>query len=362
VAELAVSMGSGVVLVVVVAVLAVAAAVVVLMRGDLAAKARFPWGGRVDVKAGREPALPARPRAVVRDADSTGGGIAARSTGDATVERGKAKGDIRGADQAIIDGSETTDGGAEAIGPGGALIKKTKAKGDLSARADGNQAAGDLDRANHPDPLTSRDNLADGETVSEGILRLFDAGDETGAISTDRISIAVYLDTDDDILALRVLAQVERLASAVGGAGLTGLEVERGSIFIRAWVRLRAGFSRPAVQERLAKLERAAQLPLLDGPQMDITHTAAEAFGAVMEQLADVDRASIRVGSLLVMKFRVDGEFIVITRTLNTGEMLLLDQYPELQRHPEQLLDGLSRLAAQQVDLGAGIRQITTDD
>jgi hypothetical protein len=87
-------MDSELVFVGVVAVVAIAAVVVVLMRGDLAAKVRFPWGGRVDVKAGREPVPAPRPQAVVRDAESSGGGVSARSSGDATVERVKAHGDI----------------------------------------------------------------------------------------------------------------------------------------------------------------------------------------------------------------------------------------------------------------------------
>jgi hypothetical protein len=96
-------MDVGLVVVVVVVLLMLGVALAFAFRGSLSALVRFPGGGSAEVRARRDPvAPPAAPEALVRDAESTEGGITARSTGDATVERGKAKGDI-----SAIAGGET---------------------------------------------------------------------------------------------------------------------------------------------------------------------------------------------------------------------------------------------------------------
>lgn len=184
-----------------------------------------------------------------------------------------------------------------------------------------------------------------------------------GRASPDRVvDVVAYLGTSDPDQADAILARIEELFVVAGGSELMISSVEEGSFFVKLRGLLSGAVSRRELRDRLAKLERGVELRLLDHVQAEVTDTTAKAFAAVKAELADIDVACIRIESLLVLKYPNAGHPILLVRTLSQPEIRALERYPELQMHPENLLEALSTIAATDIGPAAGLRPTASDD
>lgn len=168
----------------------------------------------------------------------------------------------------------------------------------------------------------------------------------------EQISVDVYIGSDDEIAARRLISSVDELARALGYEGPINEHFSRGSIFRRSWWQRTA--SSDEVKRRLKTLEAAVEVAAYGAKQAEATERLGKAFNSVVTAIADQDRACILVGSVLVAKFRgPDGGSQLLARTLSAPELDAIERFPEIMTHPENLLVALAA-AAGIVDPGEG--------
>jgi hypothetical protein len=160
------------------------------------------------------------------------------------------------------------------------------------------------------------------------------------------VGVDVYIDTDDKAVASEVFAAVDALAQVVGLGKPTVIELLRGSFLRRSKAAIQSALTEDAVQQRLKSLERAVELRLLDSRQAEADQRTGDALARVIHSLQNVPRTCIRFGSLLIVKYPdASGDSVLLARQLSEPEIWLFENYPELQTHPEKILDQLSMAA-----------------
>jgi hypothetical protein len=76
--------------------------------------------------------------------------------------------------------------------------------------------------------------------------------------------------------------------------------------------------------------------------QAEVDAKEAQAVNALIASLREVPRACIRVGSVLLVKYSVGNEPVIIVRNLTQLELHALGRFPEIQKNPEQALEALA--------------------
>jgi hypothetical protein len=152
------------------------------------------------------------------------------------------------------------------------------------------------------------------------------------------VDVIVYLGDDDPQRADPVLRAVNNARIALGYVDADLVEDKKGSLW-RTWrSRLKAGLGQQEVADRLTKVERAFELGFLDMKQAEVDSQEAQAFATLVQSLEQQERACVRIGSLLILKY--DGQ--ILGRTLSQIEIRALERYPAIQRNPETLLEQLA--------------------
>ena len=162
----------------------------------------------------------------------------------------------------------------------------------------------------------------------------------------DEITMAVYLDTTNAQTTNDVLQAVELLRELSGYGPEHDVEVRHGSIFKRSRAAMRGLTTSREVRERLIKLERALELIVVDRKQAEFDSAEALAVQQLLESLRDVQRACIRVGSILVVKYVSGSEAVVLVRNLSQLEVRAMERYPEIQLKPEVAFSALATAIA----------------
>jgi hypothetical protein len=111
---------------------------------------------------------------------------------------------------------------------------------------------------------------------------------------------------------------------------------------IGSWFRrFKARTGRPetarTLQTRLAKVERALELQVLDRPQAEIDSAQADAVAKLLLALSSTPSALVQIGSVLLIK--VDG--VPVVRNLTHSELAHLARNPMLLKDPAAVLRGL---------------------
>jgi hypothetical protein len=156
------------------------------------------------------------------------------------------------------------------------------------------------------------------------------------------ISVFAYLDTDDKKIVSQISAHLDELVDILGYEGPHDVEVDRGSFIRRSRAFLLRGLSSSEVRERLVKVERALELVGLDVRQAEVDVKTADAVAKLLTALNDIDRAVVRAGSVLLIKYATPQGPVVLTRTLSQLEIRALEKYPEIQLNPEHTLRALA--------------------
>ncbi|GAA4605010.1 hypothetical protein GCM10023107_70270 [Actinoplanes octamycinicus] len=160
--------------------------------------------------------------------------------------------------------------------------------------------------------------------------------------AVDSLTIAVYVDSDDEEQNDKVIRAADKLRRALGYDAEEDIDIKRGSIFRRSRAWLKGAVKSEEVQHRLVKVERALELVVLDAKQAEVDSAQASAVREIVESLAGVSRASVRVGSILVAKYMVAEEPVILVRNLSQLEIRALEKYPEIQGRPENMFHALA--------------------
>ncbi|TCC18659.1 hypothetical protein [Kribbella sindirgiensis] len=165
-----------------------------------------------------------------------------------------------------------------------------------------------------------------------------------GARSTDResVDVIVYLDSDDDEALGRALGAVDNLVQVMGYEEPQHIQVERGSIFRRSKAAAQKALRSKDLQDRLIKVERAVELEKIDLKQAEVDIREAEAAGKLMQSLAEIPQACIRIGSMFLIKHDSPGGQVVLIRNLSQLEIRALEKFPEIQKDPRSAIDALA--------------------
>jgi len=166
------------------------------------------------------------------------------------------------------------------------------------------------------------------------------------------VTVDVYLGDGDREKNLRLLGLIDDLAEDLGYDRPTETSVEWGSVFRRAKAAVASTLRSREVQARLATVELAAQNYLFEERQAAINLSHSEAFEKVMSALEDQPEACVRIGSLLILKFRGSSGPVTLTRMLSATEIQTLERYPGIQREPSSVLQNLAAAIAQDSHTG----------
>lgn len=156
------------------------------------------------------------------------------------------------------------------------------------------------------------------------------------------ITLDIYLDTDDRAAAARVFGAADSLVRVIGYDGPFDEEIVYGSIFRRAKAVAMEAATSEELRERLIQLERLIELNVLESKQAAVNVREAQAARMLIDSIADVPQACLRLGSVLVVKYQDGGGPVLLTRNLSQLEMHALERFPEIQKNPRQVLDALA--------------------
>ena len=174
--------------------------------------------------------------------------------------------------------------------------------------------------------------------------------------ASDSLGVDVYADPGHGSEPPRaLLAAVNELAFAVGLAQKGRPEVRSGSWWQRTKAWFRRELSSEEVQTRLQKAERALELAALGQRQADVDVKLAEATAMIMREMREQNRAVVKVGSLLAVKYHDGVGDVVVIKQLSEVELRAMDHFAGLTARPEKTLELLT-LAVAELNAPAGER------
>lgn len=156
----------------------------------------------------------------------------------------------------------------------------------------------------------------------------------------------MYIDGDNADIE-NVMRSADALVAALGYDGPVDEQIEKGSIFRRYLARAEKGLRSEELQARLMKAERALELFALDSKQAQFDQQEANAVAHLVTAFRGVPSACVRVGSILFVKYDNGAGPVVLARTLSQLEITTLEQFPELQRNPDKVLEALAMAISQ---------------
>jgi hypothetical protein len=161
--------------------------------------------------------------------------------------------------------------------------------------------------------------------------------------SPDSFHIVIYADVEQDSEAWERLSDsTTALARSLGYDLERQFPIEYGSIFQRAfWKR---AVSSEEARYLEATLQQALGLKIAILDQAEVDSKQATAAASVIAALASIPAASVKVGSILVLKYSVvpSGDPVLLVRTLSAREVQALDRYPAILKNPLTALDSLT--------------------
>ena len=140
-------------------------------------------------------------------------------------------------------------------------------------------------------------------------------------------------------------ALIDATTALAAEFGITGLKADIDEIGSRWWrAKQRA---KKAIDSELAqKAQHGIETRLLGLPEAQMTETLARATRELADAIKDQDYACSRAGQIMIIKHPYNGQSLVLTRTLSVAEMTVLDRFPEIEKHPEQVLGALATALA----------------
>jgi hypothetical protein len=161
----------------------------------------------------------------------------------------------------------------------------------------------------------------------------------------DYLDLDVYLDTDDEDTATRVLKAVDDVAVWLGHQRPDEIERHRGSLFWRGRTRPGNQLTQHEMAERLARLEQALRDATSNGSPRAHESSGSEIQMAagLIASLVEVQHACIRVDRMLLVKYSGAAGAVLVVRSLSDRELHILEERPNLQTDPRTILSELDR-------------------
>ena len=163
-----------------------------------------------------------------------------------------------------------------------------------------------------------------------------------------KMSVDIYLDTDDPDTIERVTQCVDEFVAQIGYKGPLKSVFERGSFIRKSWAKVKVALTSDEVRDLMTKAERAVELYYLDASQAEVDNKIAETLSNLVASLSDVPNACIRAGSILLIKYTGAHGAVILGRNLSQQEVKALQKFPEIQQDPQKVLE---LLALAQADL-----------
>ncbi|WP_406344774.1 hypothetical protein [Streptomyces sp. NBC_00648] len=202
-------------------------------------------------------------------------------------------------------------------------------------------------------PFLKHGFLAFAEGGPPGLLALAgQAASDESETTVGEVAVEIYIGSEDESKIKKIVQSAQQLIEALGYEEVGEPEILRGSIFRRSRAVAQVGLDELKIQ--LMKVERGFELAQLDLRQAEVNVKESEAVSGLLVSLEGVDRACIRIGSLLVVKYKFGGAPVVFVRTLNQLEMHALTRFPEIQTNPERALSLLATAVQSLSDLEGG--------
>jgi hypothetical protein len=175
-------------------------------------------------------------------------------------------------------------------------------------------------------------------------------GDESGDSAKDlsietrptKISVEIYLATDNPETIAQVVQHVDELVDALGYDGPIDPRTERGSFIRHSLAKIKKSLTSDDVIDLLARAERAAELRFLDSQQAEVDNKVADTLSKLIQSLADVPTAFIQIGSILIIKYPGPQGPEIRTRQLSPLAIRALERFPGIQREPQKALESLA--------------------
>jgi hypothetical protein len=153
------------------------------------------------------------------------------------------------------------------------------------------------------------------------------------------LPVSCYTSIGDPTVTGAVDEAVVNLMAAIGFNPLYEESPQVGYWFKKVWFQAKDGLSKPEVQDRLAKLERALELKHIDRPQATVDLALSQATLNLGKTLDNVDDGIISARSLVVIKTTTaGGRKRLVVHSLNQEQRELVKSNPKMLTDPSTFL------------------------
>ncbi|MFP3966575.1 hypothetical protein SMC26_29995 [Actinomadura fulvescens] len=160
------------------------------------------------------------------------------------------------------------------------------------------------------------------------------------------VQVDIYLDTDDDRIIRRVVDKFDSLVNFLGYDGPFDSNEIRGSFIRRSWASMKLTLNPAELRNRSFRVERALEAHMLAPNQAVTDAEAARAIVSLFQALANVPNACLKAGSIVIVKYEVNGSAVAFARQLSPKEMRAWERFPEIHRDPSSVFDALAMAVA----------------
>ena len=159
---------------------------------------------------------------------------------------------------------------------------------------------------------------------------------------TRSLPIAIYLSVASAQTIEDATHAMHALADALDFQVAAEYPEIQGSWYKRLYISSKQLLTQPEVAERLERLERAAEIRLLDKAQAEVDGVQSGAIAKLIKALDKVPNAAVQAGSVLVVKLTTSAGPVIQARTLTQHELEELESNQLLLQEPHQVLARLA--------------------
>jgi hypothetical protein len=124
------------------------------------------------------------------------------------------------------------------------------------------------------------------------------------------------------------------------------LEVKNEPVFGSFFQRIKFKLKHPKTQEEIEDLynkgKQALEAKYLNLPTAEATEKIANAASKIIDSIADIDEAAIRLGAIIIVKINKNGRSIIVSETVSPSLASTLDNMPNILSNPRAVYELLS--------------------
>ena len=142
------------------------------------------------------------------------------------------------------------------------------------------------------------------------------------------------------------LFDIERIQNACGDfMEALGYELEIknepvfGSFFQKIKFKLKQPKTQAEIDDLYNKGKQALEAKYLNLPTAEATEKIVNSASKIIESLATIDEAAIRLGAIIIVKIKKDGKTIIVSETVSPALASSLDNMPNILSNPDIVYD-----------------------